>query len=46
MSKNLINAYRARLKRMGTWMRPRYLRNQGVSFEDAHMIIFGRAPRF
>lgn len=22
-----------------------YLRNQGVSFEEAHLVIFGRMPR-
>ena len=45
MSADLIAHYRAKLRRMGRWMRPRYLRNQGVAFEDAYFIIFGRAPR-
>lgn len=46
MSASMIDFYRAKLKRMGRWMRPRYLRNRGVAFEHAYFIIFNRQPRY
>jgi hypothetical protein len=45
MSADQISLYRAKMRRMGRWMFPRYLRNRGVSFEDAYFIIFNRQPR-
>jgi hypothetical protein len=45
MSASVIEKYRAKIKRMGRWMAPRYLRNQGVAFEHAYLIIFGTMPR-
>ena len=44
MSAGVVAMYRAKLRRMGAWMRPRYLRNQGVSFENAYFILFNRYP--
>jgi len=44
MSKSMIEHYRKKCKRMGRWMAPRYLRNRGVSFENAYFILFDRVP--
>lgn len=45
MSASMIEFYRAKVKRMGRWMAPRYLRNRGVAFEHAYFIIFNCQPR-
>ncbi|WP_193333360.1 hypothetical protein [Duganella sp. FT27W] len=45
MSQSVIDHYRARIKRMGRWMAPRFLRNRGFTFEQAYFIIFGVQPR-
>lgn len=38
MSANMRQHYKGMVKKVGTWVR--YMRNQGVSFEDAYEIIF------
>lgn len=45
MSANMIEMYRAKCRRMGRWMAPRFLRNRGVAFEHAYFILFNRSPR-
>jgi hypothetical protein len=45
MSASVIEMYRAKCRRMGRWMAPRYLRNRGVSFEHAYFILFDRHPK-
>jgi len=32
-------------KQMGTYCHNRYLRNLGLSFEEAYFLIFGREPK-
>jgi hypothetical protein len=44
MTQSMIEHYRKKCKRMGRWMAPRFLRNRGVSFEDAYFILFDRTP--
>lgn len=41
-----IRKLQAQARRMGPWMAPRFLRNRGYSFTAAHVILFGRLPRF
>lgn len=45
MGATTIEMYRAKCRRMGRWMAPRYLRNRGVAFEHAYFILFNREPR-
>lgn len=44
MSANMRQHYKGMVKKVGTWAGVRYMRNQGVSFEDAYEIIFGFKP--
>lgn len=37
--------YAKMVKRIGNYNGVRYLRNQGVSFDDAYELILGRKPR-
>lgn len=37
--------YAKKLKMIGPWAGVRYLRNQGVAFDDAYELILGRKPR-
>lgn len=37
--------YRKKLRCMGRWMAVRYMRNQGVPFDVAYLVIFSRLPR-
>ena len=37
--------YENMVKRVGSWAAVRCMRNNGVSFEDAYAVMFGRAPR-
>jgi hypothetical protein len=37
---------RARVRRMGHWTGVRFLKNQGLTLEQAHVVLFGRLPRF
>lgn len=46
MSYQDIEFYRAKLKRIGFWIGLRYMRNRGVTFEQAYYIVFGKFPRF
>lgn len=45
MSQQTRNDYAAQVKHMGAWMGVRFLKNRGISFEDAHQIVLGRTPR-
>lgn len=36
---------RKKIKRMGNWMGVRWMRNQGVPFEQAYYVRFGCLPR-
>ena len=42
----LIDLLNVRIKRMGAWAGIRFLRNKGVPFKAAHLIVLGFAPRF
>jgi hypothetical protein len=35
-----------KVRRMGQWAGVRWLRNQGIGFVDAHLVIFGCYPRW
>lgn len=37
--------YRRAIRRMGVWAGTRYMRNRGVPFEHAYLVLFGRRPR-
>lgn len=45
MSTKAVAFYRKRINQIGAWAGVRWLRNMGLSFEQAHFIMFGRAPR-
>ena len=45
MSAKSREHYTKMVKQIGPYVGVRYLRNKGVSFEDAYEIIFGQAPR-
>jgi len=45
MSAQQRENYIRMVKKIGAWSGVRYLRNRGVSFEDAHEIILGFPPR-
>lgn len=36
---------KTRISNMGAWMGVRWLKNQGFSFEQAHIVMFDRLPR-
>lgn len=46
MSSLEIYALVQKVKQMGRYTGVRYLRNQGVPFALAHVIVLGCAPRF
>lgn len=46
MPQDRIAFLRKKVRQMGRWAGVRYLRNQGVAFEDAYFILFDRQPRF
>jgi len=41
-----IAYYRKKIKQMGRWIGARYLRNKGISFEQAYFIMFNCRPRY
>jgi len=45
MSAKQIIDYRKFIKQIGPWSGVRFLRNQGVCFEDAYEIVLGRPVR-
>lgn len=40
-----VSTYRRKLKQYGSWAGVRWMRNQGVEFEAAYWLMFGRMPR-
>jgi len=44
MSQDLIAFYRKKMRRMGRWMFPRYMRNRDIPFEQTYFIMFGQEP--
>lgn len=42
MSANLRQHYKEMLKKVGHWAGVRYMKNQGVSLDEAYFIIFGK----
>lgn len=45
LTQEQADKYHKGLKRMGNWTGVRWLRNQGVEFEHAYWLMFGRLPR-
>lgn len=45
MSAKQIIDYKAMVSKIGPWSGIRYLRNQGLRFEDAYEIVLGRPVR-
>lgn len=45
MNEQHIKHHSNTVKRVGIYAGSRYLRNQGIPFEIAYMVIFGRKPR-
>jgi hypothetical protein len=42
MSATQVNHYRGMVKKVGRWAGTRWLRNQGVSLENAYLIVIGQ----
>lgn len=45
MSQDYVSTLRKKVKQIGTWMGVRYMRNQGLSLEQAYFVLFNRQPR-
>ena len=45
MSAQDLSFYRKKINQMGRWTGARWLRNKGISFEQAYFILFNRQPK-
>lgn len=45
LNQETIDKCRKGLRNYGTWAGVRWMRNQGVEFEHAYWIMFGKLPR-
>ena len=45
MTIHTIEGCRTKVQKIGAWAGVRWMRNQGVSFEHAYFVMFGRFPK-
>lgn len=45
MSMNQVESLRKKIRQIGPWSGVRMMRNQGIAFENAYFVMFGKQPR-